>query len=277
MFFGNSCYNWVFRVSLIRAERILCPGHCNTVVIPGTTLGAHQIIIVSPSGQVRRFQTPAIRSAAPDAFGVTYDCPGLRIILHEANLTGFFVAGTGFPIERHQPLSPIRVMQQRGIKAGGMEIYRLTPRPPDIFCSNNIVIDVKIPCIHGIHDAIDYIEEVFLLAIGQAGRPDPLRRRKPRQIAGLFICKRMRIQFPVFHIPGMVNGDAGKPFKAGNRDIIVVSFTADAGISMKSGKNRIFDQHENVASYRKLNIPNWQLCRTGCQHTKLRVTRIKVP
>ena len=75
----------------------------------------------------------------------------------------------------------------------------------------------------------------------------------------------------------MVNGDTGKPFKTGDRDIIVVSFTADAGIRMKSGKNRIFDQHENVASYRKLNIPNWQLCMTGCQHTKLRVTRIKVP
>jgi hypothetical protein len=53
----------------------------------------------------------------------------------------------------------------------------------------------------------------------------------------------MSIQLPVFHIPGMKDRYSRKPLKTGNSNIVIVSLSADAGICVKAGKNRVFQNH----------------------------------
>ena len=49
----------------------------------------------------------------------------------------------------------------------------------------------------------------------------------------------MGVQFPVLHILGMVDGNAGKPFKSGNCHVIIIALAADARIRIKTRENRI--------------------------------------
>ena len=96
------------------------------------------------------------------------------------------------------------------------------------------------------------------MVVRQAGRPDALGRGQTLEIAGPLVRQHMGIELPMLHILRVINGNPGKPLKAGNRDIIVVFPAADAGVRMKAGKNRILEFHQNAASlfFVDLNLPN---------------------
>ena len=117
--------NGVHGVALIGAEGILCPRHGDAVVIARAALGAHQIVIIPSFGQMRRFQAAPIGAAAPDAPGVAFNGFRLRVIFHDTDRAGLFVAVARLPVQRHYPFSAVRIMAQRGVKAGGVQIHGL--------------------------------------------------------------------------------------------------------------------------------------------------------
>ena len=122
-----------------------------------------------------------------------------------------------------------------------MQIDRFAPRSADVFCRNHIIVHIKVSCVHGIHHSIYDIEQILLLAISQARCPDSLCWRKLFQIDFFVICQYMCVQFPVLHILGMVNRDSRHPFKCWYCYIIIVPFSANARVRVKSFENRVMN------------------------------------
>ena len=122
-----------------------------------------------------------------------------------------------------------------------MKVNRLTPRSADIFCTDQEIVHVKISCIHGIHHSIDNIKHVLFLAVGETGRPDSLCTGKFPEIYFFIVCEYVSVQFPVFQISGMVDRDSREPLKSRNCHIVIVAFSADAGVRIKIRKYRIYD------------------------------------
>ena len=234
------CDNGILRVTRIGTPHVFRTSHGHAVVITGSALGAHDIVVTVPLGQMRCLDAASVRTAFPDAFRIADDLFLLRVIFHHADRTGLFIAGTGFPVQGNDVLSAVIIVENGGIKTGGMQIYRLAPRTFDVLGSDKEVVHVKVSGIHGVHHAIDYIELVFLFAVGQTRRPDAFGRGQLFQVNLFVIGQHVGVQFPVLHILGMVDGNAGKPFKSGNCHVIIIALAADARIRIKTRENRIF-------------------------------------
>ena len=241
------------RIGFIGAPDALGPGHGRAVVVARPALRAHEIVIVPVPGQVGRLDAAAVRGAAPDPPGQADDLAHRRVIFHHADGAGLFVAVPGLPLEGDDVLSPVGVMQHGRVESGRMQVDRLAPGPPDVLRGDHVIIDVKIAGIHGVHDAVDHIEEVLRLAVGQAGGPDAFGGGKSLQVRILRICEGVGAELPVFHIAGMVDGDAGEPLEGGHGNIEIIAFAADAGIGVEARQDGISD-HDTL------------LFRRSCRH-----------
>ena len=219
------------------------------MVVARAALGAHKIVVLSVPGQVRGLKAAAVRPAAPDALRESDDGLCLRIVLHDADRAGLFIVRPRLPVERYQIFAPVGVMKQRSVKTRGVQVNRFAPRTFDVLCRDQIVIDIKISGVHRVHDAVDHVEEVFLLRVGEARRPDSLGGGESCEVAGLLVRENMGIELPVLHVPGMIHRDPRKPLEAGHRDIVVISLAADAWISVKTGQDRVFDLHAGIPPF----------------------------
>ena len=129
-----------------------------------------------------------------------------------------------------------------------MKVNRLAPRSADIFCTDQEIIHIKISGVHGIHHSIDNVEHILFLAVGQAGRPDSFCTWKFLEIYFFIVCNYVCVQLPVFQVSGMVDRDSRKPLKCGNCHIVIVAFSADTRVRIKTRKYWIYD-HFNILLY----------------------------
>ena len=249
MLFRHRREDRILRVTLVGPERIFRPRHRHRVVVAGAAFGAHEIIVLPVPGQVRGLKAPAIRPAAPDAPRKSHDGLCLRIILHDADRAGLFIVRPRLPVERYQIFAPVGVVKQGRVKPRGVQVNRLAPRTFDVLCRDEIVIDVKISGVHRVHDAVDHVEEVFLLRVGEARRPDSLGGGESCEVTGLLVREDMGIELPVLHVPGVIHRDSRKPLEAGHRDIVVIALAADAGVGVKTGQDRVFDLHAGIPPF----------------------------
>ena len=249
-FLRIGCQNRSVRVCFIGSVNLSGTRHGNAVIITGSPFRAHKVIITVPAVKMRAFQTAASGCTIPDSFRHSCNCFFLRGIFGKADCPRFPVTVPRFPFQRNNPFPPVLPVIQRRVKAGRMQIYRCTPWPPDVRRADQIIVNVKVTGIHGSHHAIDDIEQIFLPAVRQTGCPDSLGRGKPRQFHSAFLCQNMGIQLPVLHIAGMINGNPRKPFKGGECKIKISVFSAQAGVAVKTGKNRIVN-HDKAPSYLK--------------------------
>lgn len=230
----------ILRIPLIRPPDRLGTSHRHTVIVAGSSLSTHNIVVAVPLGQMWCLDTATVCASAPDALRIADDLFFHRIILGQCDHTRLLISLSGLPVQGYDIFSSVIIVQNGRIKTGGMQIDRFTPWPPDILCRDQEIVHIKISCIHGIHDTIDHIEQILLLTIRQAWCPDSLGRRKFLQIRIGIIRQYMCVQFPVFHIPGMVYRNPRKPFKCGHRNIIIVPFATDTRVRIKPLQNRIF-------------------------------------
>ncbi len=237
-FVGNcriGCDNGILRIALIWSPNLFASAHGDTMVISCTTLGTHDIIIAISLRQMGCLDTATIGSAFPDAFGIADNFFLRRIIFHHADGTGLFVSLTSLPFQRNNILSAIVIVENRGVKTGRVQIHRFAPRTTDILCCNEKIVHIKIPCIHGIHHAIDHIKQIFFFTVGQTGCPDAFCRGQLFQIYLCIICQHMGIQLPVFHVLGVINGNTGKPFKGRDCQIVIIALAANARVGVETG------------------------------------------
>ena len=228
------CNNRILRITLVGSPYLFASAHGDTMIVTCTSLSTHDIIIAISLCQMRCFDTAPICSAFPDALGIADDLFCLGVIFHHTDGTGLFVAFTGFPFQRNDIFSAVVIVENGGIETGRMKIYRLTPGTPDVLCCDEKIVHVKIPGIHGIHNTVYHIEQIFFCTIGQTGCPDALCRGQFFQIDLFIIGQHMGVQFPVFHILGVVNGNARKPLKSGNCHIVIIALAANARVGVKA-------------------------------------------
>ena len=155
---GHAGHNGILGISLIGPPDLGTAAHGDTVVIARAALGAHDVVILASLGQVRGFDTAAICSAAPHPFGVTHNLLLYGIVLHHANGAGLLIAQAGLPLQRNNIFLSVVVMEDGSVKAGGVQIHRLTPRASDILGCDEKVVHIKVAGIHGVHHTIDHIE-----------------------------------------------------------------------------------------------------------------------
>ena len=122
-----------------------------------------------------------------------------------------------------------------------MKVNRLTPRSADILCADQEIVHIKVPGVHGIHHSINNVEHILFLAVSQAWRPDSFCTWKFFKVYFFIICNYVCVQLPVFQISGMVDRDSRKPLKSRNCHIVIVAFSADAGVRIKTRKYWIYD------------------------------------
>ena len=151
-----------------------------------------------------RLDAAPVRPALPDTLRITDDLLFFRVVFRQTDHAGLLIPGSCLPVQRHHIFPPVPVVKQRSVKPCGMQIDRLAPGPPQIFCRDQVVIHVKIPCIHGIHHTIHHIKQIFLFTVGQAGCPDSLCRREPPKVNAVPLRKHMAVKFPVLQISRMV-------------------------------------------------------------------------
>ena len=138
-------------------------------------------------------------------------------------------------------------MQHRGVKARRVKVDGLAPGPLGVRCRDEVVVDVEVACVHGVHDAIDQVEEVVGLAIGETGRPHALRARQLAQVCLLLRGERVGIELPARHVAGVIDGHTGHPFEGRDRDVEVIALAADAGVGVESRQYRVSD-HQGAPS-----------------------------
>ena len=155
------CNNRILWISFIRSPYILGTPHGYTVIISGSALGTHNIIISVSFGQMWCFNTAPIRSSLPDPFWISNDLLFLRIILRNSDHSWLLIAFSRLPIQRYNIFSTIIIVKNRGIEARRMQVYRLTPWSLNILCGDQKIIHIKITGIHGIHHTIDYIKHIL--------------------------------------------------------------------------------------------------------------------
>ena len=167
--------DWILWISFIRSPYIFGTPHGYTMIISGSSLGTHNIIISISFGQMWCFNTASVCSTLPDPFWIPNNLLFLRIILRNSNHSWFLIAFSCLPIQRYNIFSPIIIVKNRCIETGGMQIYRLTPWSLNILSGDQEIIHIKITCIHGIHHTIDHIKHILCLAVSQAWCPNSFR------------------------------------------------------------------------------------------------------
>ena len=154
-------YDRILRISLIRSPYVLGTPHRHTMVIACTTLGTHNIIIAVPFGKMRCLDAATVCASTPDALRIADDLLFLRIILGKCDHARLLIALSCLPVQRNNIFSAVIIVKDRCIKAGGMQINRLTPRSLNILCRDQEIIHIKVTCIHRIHHTIDYIKHIL--------------------------------------------------------------------------------------------------------------------
>ena len=231
------------RIRLVGTPDVAGAAHRDGVVVAGATLGAHDVVPAVTLGQVRGLDAAAVGGAAPDALRIADDVLGLGIVLDAADHARLLVALTGLPFERDDVLSAVVVMQDGGVETGGGQIDRFAPRAGDVLGGDQVVVHVEVAGVHRVHDAVDHIEEVLLLAVGQAGGPDALGGGQLGQVRIGVVGQHMGQQLPVLHVLGMVDRDAGEPFEGGDGHVVVVALAADGGVGVEALEDRIVQHH----------------------------------
>ena len=198
---GSGCKDRILRIFLVRSPHIPGTSHGNTMIISGSALSTHDIIPSVMFGKMRRLDTPPVRTASPDALRISNDLLFFRRVLHKADHARLLVSVSCLPFKGYEPFAPGVIMEHRSIESRRVEIHRFTPWTFDIFRSDHIVINIKISCIHGIHDPVHKIKQTVRLTVGQTGRPNSFGRRKSFQIHLFIVRQDMREQLPVFQVP----------------------------------------------------------------------------
>lgn len=117
----------ILRISLIRSPYTFGAPHGHTMIISGSALGKHNIIISVSFGQMRSFNTAPVRSTRPDPFWISDDLLFLRVILGNSDDSRLLIALPCLPVQRYNVFTSIVVMKNRSIKTRRMQIYRFTP------------------------------------------------------------------------------------------------------------------------------------------------------
>ncbi|GFI69717.1 hypothetical protein IMSAG249_01542 [Lachnospiraceae bacterium] len=196
----NTGNNGIGRILFIGPPHLLGTPHGDTVVVARSTFCTHNIIKLSSFGQMGGLNAPPVRTALPHPFRITYDLLFLCGILHHTDCPRLFIPFPGLPFQRDHVLFPVIIMKNGCIKPGRMKIHGTAPGAFDVLCRNQVIIHIKIPCVHGIHDPVYHIKQIFLPAVCQTRRPDSLCTWKLFQIHFLIVGQHMGIQFPVFQI-----------------------------------------------------------------------------
>ena len=156
----------ILRVSLIWSPDVFRTSHCHAVIIPGTSLRAHQIIPSVLLCEMRSLDAATVRASPPDALRVPDDLLLFWRILHHADRARLLIARTRLPVQGNNIFPSVVIMQDRSVKARRVQIHRLAPRSADILRRDQKIINVKVARIHGIHYAVHHIKQILRLAIG---------------------------------------------------------------------------------------------------------------
>ena len=162
----------ILRILLVRPPYLCRPSHGNTMIITGTALSAHDVIISVPLRQMRGLDTSPVRTSPPHLLRITDDRLRCRVILHHADRPRLLIAFPCLPLQRYHIFPAVAVMEHGRIKPRGMYVYRTAPRPADIPRRDHIIIHVKISGIHRVHYSIHHIEQIFFLTVSQTRCPD---------------------------------------------------------------------------------------------------------
>ena len=227
------------RVGFVGAEDIFRARDRHTVVVARPALGAHEVIVTVLLIEVRRLDAAAVRPAGIDALRIADDLPLLRIIFRDADRAGLLVADAGLPFQRDDVFSSVVIVEQGGVEPRRVQIHRLRPGTPDVFCGDQVIFNVKIARVHRAHHAVDDVKEIFLLAVCETRRPDALARLDQFEVRGGVAVKHVGVQFPVHKIARVVDRQARQPLECGHDNIAVIAFAADAGIRVEARQDRI--------------------------------------
>ena len=173
----------------------------DTMAITGPALSGAKVIAPVMFQQVRcfgetrlgTFKNPGDLADEPALIGV--------ILLQENALketARIHAVPALVPIHIHQPFAPVIVMKERRIKATGIQIYRVTPRPFDRGSRDQIIMSVLIVPIIAPNVRIDQPKETIV--IGQTGGPDAAAIRLSAHVELLRAVQRTRHQRPVLQV-----------------------------------------------------------------------------
>ena len=141
----------------------------------------------------------------------------------------------------YQILPAIIVMEQRRIKTDSVQSNRVRPRACDALGRRQVVRHVLEGTFRNLDICID--EPEFPICVSQVRCPDTPRRWIALHVEERRRRQRRRQQFPVDHILRFVKAYTGEPFKGRIGDIIGISYTNHAGISMEARQYGVLDFH----------------------------------
>ena len=163
------------------------PSEGYAVAVASAALGAHDVIIAIAPGDMRPFRH-AIHPL-PDPLRIANRRFRQRIVLHDRDRPAIVIPG--LPIDGDDPFSTVIVVENRGVIAHGVDIDRLAPWTANLRGGDQIVIDIKIAAIHGVHDAVNHVKELVGFTPGETRRPDTFGGAQFAQIQRLRIVEHM--------------------------------------------------------------------------------------
>lgn len=144
-------------------------------------------------GQMRGFNAAPIRTAPPEPLRHPNHLLLYGVILHNADGTRLLILCAGFPLQGYHIFFPVIIMEKRCVKASRVDIDRLAPKTAGIRGGDEVVVHIEVAGVHGVPHAIQHIEQVLFFAVGQAGGPDTLGRRKFLQVRIICVLQCMGV------------------------------------------------------------------------------------
>ena len=93
------------------------PGQGDAVRVPGAALGRHEVVLPVVPVQVGGLQAAPVRATPVDAAGLADQSPQVRVVLVEDDRPGVLVPGAGVPLQGHQPVPAVVVVEERRVEA----------------------------------------------------------------------------------------------------------------------------------------------------------------
>ena len=227
--------NGVFRMHLPPSFEAAAAGHGDGVIPSGSAFRTDKEIPVAMAEKMRPFGHAKFR-AREEQPGLAEEAVGAGIVLLDENaVEGVLLEG--IPTLAEDVLSPVRVVEQGGIKAAGVQKDRFCPRPVDGRGTDKEIARVFEAALEVLHVGVDQPEIAVVPAQGRspdapaAGNAEKIEKAATVQWAGA--------EAPVAEIAAVVDTDARKPLEGAGGKVEVIAGPAEAGVGVKTGKNRV--------------------------------------
>ena len=160
------------------------PGEGHPVGVAGAPLGGHQVVPAVVPVQMGCLQAATVGAAAVDPARVPDQAPPLRVVLVEHDGARVLVAGPGVPLEGHQPVPTVVVVEEGRVEADAVQVGRGAPGAVDGGCAHHVVVDVEVPGRGAAHHRVGEVEGAGGGVVAQVRCPDALVARQAPEVVG---------------------------------------------------------------------------------------------